>query len=574
MNSISLKAKIILSALISALFTGVVAGVVYYNVSDMDKSFGWVVHTDEVIASFIKLQSLMIDMETGERGYLMSGDEKFLEPFIGAKGKFDAELQKLKVTVSDNPTQVQRLIEAAALKSKWLAIAENKEMKARRDFDSKKITLLEFESILKDGLGKLAMDGFRKIISDASQMEEELNIKRQANSKASAKATFLWVSLGLGVSVIVGFLLLWKIISSAVKSISLISTELERSSSQVSSTATQIASASEELSQASTEQAASLQETSASIEEISSMISSNSANAKQSTVTSQKSLEFAEKGKESVEDMIKAIAKIDSSNNSIMGQVNKSNKEMEEIIRIISEIGTKTKVINDIVFQTKLLSFNASVEAARAGEQGKGFAVVAEEVGNLASMSGTAAVEITTMLESSVKKVEDIVKNSQAEIGKLIREGSSNVEIGTRIANECGGILNEIVNSVANVSKSVTEISSASQEQSQGIREITKAVAQLDQVTQQNTSNAAESANAAEALSSEAHSLKELIVNLTKTINGREQENHVSAKVINLKPKMKTAVLNRKTTISKKIVQEKNKTHGVPASEDLRFVDV
>jgi methyl-accepting chemotaxis protein len=89
--------------------------------------------------------------------------------------------------------------------------------------------------------------------------------------------------------------------------------------------------------------------------------------------------------------------------------MNKSNDEISSIVKVIAEIGDKTKVINDIVFQTKLLSFNASVEAARAGEQGKGFAVVAEEVGNLATMSGKAAEEISSMLGDSMGKVELIV---------------------------------------------------------------------------------------------------------------------------------------------------------------------
>ncbi len=523
MDSLALKTKIILSALVSAFLTGIVACVVYYNVSNVEKDFDWVVHTDKVIAAFIKLQSMMIDMETGQRGYLMSGDEKFLEPFNNAKKDFDGEIKKLQETVSDNPTQVQRLEEAASLKNKWLDIAINQEINARKEFDGKKIKLEEFENTVKKGLGKEVMDGFRKIIADAVKMEEDLNVVRKKDSEDSIKATYVWVSLGLGFSLVVGFVFTQRVISSAVNSISYITTELEKSSTQVSSTSKQIASASENLSQATIEQSSSLQETSSSIEEISSMISSNSSNAKQSTLSSQKSLEFAEKGKESIEEMIKAIATIDTSNNNIMNQVNKGNKEMEEIVRIINEIGTKTKVINDIVFQTKLLSFNASVEAARAGEQGKGFAVVAEEVGNLASMSGKAAEEISSMLESSVKKVEEIVKNSQSEIGKLIREGSTNVEVGTRIANQCGGILNDIVLSVANVSKSIEEISSASQEQSLGIQEITKAVAQLDQVTQQNTASAADSANSAEVLSKEAMSLQELVVNLTRTIKGGDE---------------------------------------------------
>ena len=574
MNTLSLKAKIILSALLSALLSVTVALVIYFNVSNMVSTFGWVKHTDDAIASFKELQSMLIDMETGERGYLMSGDKKFLEPFIVAKEKFDPALEKLKVTVSDNPTQTKRLTEAGNIKNQWLEIAESTEMKARMDLDAKKISIDEFQTILKKGLGKVSMDSFRKIIYDATQMEDKLNIERMAKSEAAAKTTYLWVSLGLGASIFIGFILLWKTISSAVNSITHISTELERSSSQVSSTATQIASASEELSQASIEQASSLQETSSSVEEISSMISSNSANAKQSTVNSQKSLDIAEKGKVIVNNMIKSIGAINASNDSIMGQVNHNNQEMENIIKVIGEIGIKTKVINDIVFQTKLLSFNASVEAARAGEHGKGFAVVAEEIGNLASMSGNAAVEITTMLESSVQRVEEIAKNSQDKVGKLIADGKLNVEAGIRVANESGEVLSEIVKSVASVSNSITEISSASQEQSQGMQEITKAIAQLDQVTQQNTANATESSNAAGALSQEAHLLKELIFDLTKTIEGGNKDNSKKAAYINNKKIVKSVITKTKPTLPTSLKQDKTNKINLPASEDHRFIDV
>ena len=223
-------------------------------------------------------------------------------------------------------------------------------------------------------------------------------------------------------------------------------------------------------------------------------------------------------------------------------------------------------MINDIVFQTKLLSFNASVEAARAGEHGKGFAVVAEEVGNLAAMSGNAAVEITMLLENSVQKVEEIAKNSQEKVGVLIAEGKSNVDAGVRIAKESGSILNEIVGSVASVSSAITEISSASQEQSQGMQEITKALGQLDQMTQQNTSNAAESAHAAEALSKEAHLLKNLILDLTKTIEGKSGHKNDIPPGVTKVSKAKKAMPHFK-------LEKKNENH-LPKGEDHRFVDV
>lgn len=307
-------------------------------------------------------------------------------------------------------------------------------------------------------------------------------------------------------------------IRSAAKNMNIILASLTDSSENVYKQSSNLSRLAEELSQATTEQAASLQETSSSIEEINSMINANTENAKQSSSVSEESLGTAERGKVVVDHMLNAIEDINTSNIGIIDQINETNKEIENIVKIINEIGTKTKVINDIVFQTKLLSFNASVEAARAGEQGKGFAVVAEEVGNLAAMSGAAALEITNMLEVSVKTVEAIVRDSKEKIGKLIINGKEKVETGTRVAHECEEVLNEIVSSVASVSKMVLEISSASQEQAQGVQEITKAIAQLDQVTQQNSSNSAESANVAGTLSTQSEELSSLVQSMARAI--------------------------------------------------------
>lgn len=382
--------------------------------------------------------------------------------------------------------------------------------------------------------------------------------------------------ISIGLIIICALFISYKISISISENLQSISASLFDSSQQVNSAAANIASSSEELSQATTEQAASLQETSSSVEEISSMVNANTENAKHSAQASQKSLENAEKGKDVVERMISAIEDINTSNIGIMNQINQSNKEMEEIIKVIVEIGNKTKVINEIVFQTKLLSFNASVEAARAGEQGKGFAVVAEEVGNLAAMSGSAAVEISQMLENSVRTVEVMIKNSTEKVGRLIEDGKMSVETGSRIATECGRVLDEIVSSVASVSKSISEISSASQEQALGTREISKAIAQLDQVTQQNTTNSTESANSAALLSTEADKLNNLVQKLVHTIDGEQSgknnrptiKNQTKSKVPNVVPEKTQAKRLGKTTKNVQVAE------ALPSHADQRFEDI
>jgi len=297
-------------------------------------------------------------------------------------------------------------------------------------------------------------------------------------------------------------------------------TRLSQGSDEVANAATEIQASSESLSSSVTEQAAALQETAASLEEMTAMINKNAENARKSTEYSGGSRESAVQGKQVIDEMIRAIEEINQSNASIMTEVENSNKEIAGIVAVIHEIGNKTKVINDIVFQTRLLSFNASVEAARAGEHGKGFAVVAEEVGNLAQMSGNSAREITAMLEGSVQKVETIVNETGTKVSALIASGKDKVEKGTRIARRCGEVLDEIVGKVESVNSMSGEISAASQEQSSGIREINRAMSQLDQATQQNSSSSQQAASAASQLASQAEVLRAAVNELQRTILG------------------------------------------------------
>ncbi len=390
------------------------------------------------------------------------------------------------------------------------------------------------------------------------------------NTAAQVSYLVLIISLiGTLASLIVGYIFASKL----SRSIDDIVQNLKSSAQKVSTAAEQIATSSEELSRATTEQAASLQETSSSIEEINSMINANNESAKHSAKSSNVSLSNAQKGKDVVSDMIKAIDHINESNDYIMEQINESNKEIESIVKLIGEIGNKTKVINDIVFQTKLLSFNASVEAARAGENGKGFSVVAEEVGNLASMSGAAALEISSMLDTSAHKVDSIVKSSKERVGKLVAEGRVSVERGTRIANQCGEVLNEIVVSATDVSNAINEISTASQEQAQGVQEVTKAIAQLDQVTQENTTNSSDSAQAASSLTNQVSTLNELVERLVMMVDG---ENKAKDKIVQ-NHKKETAPkahieVSQVRKIQKKV--EFKKASGFPAADDSRFSDV
>lgn len=412
----------------------------------------------------------------------------------------------------------------------------------------------------------------------------------QANKdKDTATAQFLSVLLGtvLGVVCLIAFT--WIFVRKLSLSMTKIADALANNTNQLNEVAVSVAEASTELSSSATEQASALQETVSSIDEVSAMVAKNADNAKKSQDVSLKGQEAAEDGKKVVESMIQSIEDISRSNADIVLQIEKSNSEIANIVKVITEIGNKTKVINDIVFQTKLLSFNASVEAARAGEHGKGFAVVAEEVGNLAQMSGNAAKEIAEMLENSIHRVESIVTESSHKIEQLVTVGKEKVEAGAVTAKKCGEVLTGIVKDVTDCNVMVSEIAVASQEQNQGVSEITKAMNQLDQVTQQNAAASQQAATSAEQLRGRSAELKLMAEELANLVEGRgvnrgagkrsdeKQKSPKKGSVIPLKAKAFDSIDESSERGEPSMASMKKVVGGgtpVPTADDDRFEEI
>ncbi|WP_414699008.1 methyl-accepting chemotaxis protein [Oligoflexus sp.] len=235
----------------------------------------------------------------------------------------------------------------------------------------------------------------------------------------------------------------------------------------------------------------------------------------QTASSTAESRDSALRGKKSTENVGFLMSEIDKSNQDIVTQVRESNLQLSEIVTLIREIGTKTKVINEIAFQTKLLSFNAAVEAARAGDQGKGFAVVAQEVGNLAQVSGSAAKEISMILEKSTVTVESIIAKTTEKVDAIIHQGTLRVEEGIAASKECASILDEIVSRISTINVMAQEIANASQEQTTGMSEISRAMEAIDHTAQANASASRQVADITSQLKSE----NEKIQTLTTTMD-------------------------------------------------------
>lgn len=421
----------------------------------------------------------------------------------------------------------------------------------------------------------VAVDKLKSFLENQTKAEVAV-----ARSNGDLTSQILLISSVFGVLIIFifGFIFATKISASLMHVVN----SLVLNVNKITSASTHIATSSQELSEATSQQAASLEETAASLEEITAMIAKASDSANLTATSSVESHHKAEEGKNSVDQMLSSMTDISKSNDDILEQVTEGNRQMTEIVKVIQDIGNKTKVINEIVFQTKLLSFNASVEAARAGEHGKGFAVVAEEVGNLAQMSGNAAKEITDMLDKSISKVETIIDETKHKVESLVQESKVKIESGESVARQCSDILNEIVLNVSKVSNLSNEISSAGKEQAQGVNEINKAVSQLDTVTQQNASTSVQVASTAEELSEEADNLNQSVIELTMIVHGQAHSSQVHKKhepktKNNIIPIKLTAKKSNKEKIAKPAFHNKmvaGDDLGVPNRNDDDFQDI
>jgi len=510
-----------------------------------------VTHTYQVIANAKEILSSAIDMETGMRGFLLAGQESFLDPYNKGKTTFYAKIESLSKTVSDNQPQVRLLASVEDTITEWIVNVVEEQIALRREIGDAK-TMDDMADLIAKAEGKVYFDTFREQINTFTERERKLMSERQKNAESTASMTKRFALIGTFAAVMLGigivFFLIRNImrqlggepayIAEIAKNVAAgdLSMQLHSKGEDVGifaamknmmKTLSEKADLANIISKgdlthevhlASDKDAlgSALQTMSENLNriigEVSSATEQISSGAGQVSDTSQSLSQGATEQAASLEEISSSVnmmltqTKANAENSRQASQLadeakdsaEKGNGQMQNMISAMNDINEAAqsiskiiKVIDEIAFQTNLLALNAAVEAARAGQHGKGFAVVAEEVRNLAARSAKAAQETTELIEGSVQKTEN----------------------GTTIADNTAKSLAEIVGSVTKVTDLIGEIAAASNEQADGINQVNIGLSQIDQVTQQNTASAEEGAAAAEELSSQSAHLKSLMEN-------------------------------------------------------------
>lgn len=322
-----------------------------------------------------------------------------------------------------------------------------------------------------------------KIVMYASDVTEQVRMKRALDVAVSEAQEVVRDAIGGELTRRIGLQgksgqieALASSINAFVENMSGVVASIQRAVEDVGAATHEISSGSENLSQRTSEQAATLEETSASMEEMTVAARSSANNAEQARKLSIAARDQAGRGAAILRDAIAS-----------MGEISAASTQIADI----------TSVIDEIAFQTNLLALNAAVEAARAGEHGRGFAVVATEVRSLAGRSAEAAKEIRVLISDSVQKVQH----------------------GSRVVTESGMALGDIDVAVTRVMEAVDEIASASQQQASGIDQVNRAIAQMDEMTQQNAALSEEATAAGQSIVQQVARLSELVARYRRDSN-------------------------------------------------------
>jgi methyl-accepting chemotaxis protein len=483
LNLRTIQAKLALGFALGPIILAIVGWIAYTNTLSLNESTALREHGYLVLQKAERVAKTLVDAETGQRGYLLTGADPYLEPYNNALREIDTVTNELVGLTVDNPRQQARLAtlkQQIRVKLDEMAAA----LAARRDQGQAAAV-----AYVQNDRGKKAMDDIRGTLDQFEAEENDLLRQRAVNADRTATLTFNSIIYGTVISflvlAIVGVLIGRSIVGP------------------VNRTVDQLTSVSAEILAGTTQQAAGMREHSSAVTETVTTVdevlqtSEQAAQRAQAVADSaQRAAQVGHAGRKSVEDSVSAMGTVRDQTGSIAESILTLAEQAQAIGEIIA-------TVNDIAEQTNVLSLNAAIEASRAGEHGKGFNVVAGEVKALADQSKKATAQVRQILG-------EIQKATNAAV-MVTEQGSKSVNDAIKTVNEAGTTIRTLADIIAEAVQSAAQISASSTQQATGMRQIHQAMQNINQVSVQNLAATNQSEQAARHLTTVGAALKKLV---------------------------------------------------------------
>jgi len=475
--------KISVCFALSFTLLAVIGALAYRSINVLSRTNKSVAHTYVVLEHVAGVLSLLKDAETGQRGYIITGDESFLEPYQAAGTVIATTVDELRELTSDNPAQQKRIGQAEPLIAAKLAeLKRIIEMRRNRDIEQATKTI-------QAGEGKKLMDDLRRILVEMEREERDLLKQRAGEVEAAVTgATF---------AIIVGTLLCLLLVTGA-------GVTLTRSlKSQIGAAVQHVQSSSTELQTAANQQASGAKESATAMNEIATTISELLATSRQISESAQHVAHIAQETAAAARTGDQTVEKTQEAIGSIRTQVDVIVGHMLDLGKKSQQIGSVLDIINELAEQTNILSINATIEAAGAGEAGKRFAVVGDEIRKLADRVAGSTKEIRGLIEEVRSAVNTTVMATEG--------GSKAVDAGSRHFAEVTGALRQITGLVTTTTDAAREIELSTKQQTTAVEQVNAAITGAAQATRETEASSTQTLQTATQLASLSRELSRIV---------------------------------------------------------------
>jgi methyl-accepting chemotaxis protein len=489
--------KKIAAGFAAALLLMVIVGTItYVNTAKLVATSEMVTDTHAVIAGLSGLLSKLQDAETGQRGYLLTGIDRYLEPYNTAIQTVETDIKELRELTSDKRNQQLRIDTLDLLvKDKLAELQQTIELRKGDGSVDDQAAFQAALEVVKTDRGKELMDEIRNVIAEMEKEESNLLQQRDEEADKAAQTTILAVVIGTLVVLVLVITISIFIIRGLAQSLS----RLSVATGQVAAAATEIAAVSQQQVSNLTQSATSLNQMAATSEEFKSSI-------QEFTDRARSVLEAAEETARQAAEGIGLTKQSAAKSEAVRSQAQTAGESVLSLVEHMQRIGEITAAVNEIAEQTKLLALNASIEAARAGEEGRGFAVVATQVRELANQSKEAAVRIDSLIGETQKSTQAVVSR--------IEEGSHLSDETAELAVTTGARFQRIADSIEQTAEAVKQIADGAQQQEEGIFELAQGMTEVNTGAKQTLANAEQAQRSIVAIDRQIKSLNEGIAKL------------------------------------------------------------